>query len=272
MEKNDFVYEKWLEREPLNPKIGKLPDNVELHECAKAFVSNMGRVEALARLPHILISLGISKGHADVLAKAQQKNVNDIHKILRTEAKWLEGVGTDAKHLANQAANSTVPMVRTAHQALVAASVMMSYGALENLMIDLRTIALEARPELASKTSKKLLGRRNLRDLRTTYETMFGKESHDPPHQLSKEFASFYEGLLVLEAVRNLFAHRSGIVDERFVERVETAPALKGLKIGEELFVDFAIARALAGVARDFGVYLVRFVDWWLNTHPHSER
>ena len=148
MEKNDFVYEKWLEREPLNPKIGKLPDKSELHECAKAFISNMGRVEALARLPHILISLGISKGHADVLAKSQKKDLNEIHKILTAELKRLEGVGADAKHLANQAANSTVPMIQTAHQALVATTVMMSYGALENLMIDLRKIALEMQPEL----------------------------------------------------------------------------------------------------------------------------
>ena len=96
---------------------------------------------------------------------------------------------------------------------------------------------------------------------------MFGKDSNDPPHNLSKEFASSYKGLLVLEAVRNLFAHRSGIVDEKFLGRVKTASALAKLHVGQELFVNFEIARALAGVARDFGVYLIRFVDWWLNSH-----
>jgi hypothetical protein len=264
---DDFIYTKWLDREPLNPKIGKLPDNSQLHESAKAFLSNMGRVEALARLPHVLICLGISKGHADVLAKAQSKDITDIHKLLTAQPKWISGIEADAKHLANQAANSTVPMIRTAHQSLVAAIVVMSYAALENLMVDLRGIALALRPELASAVSKKLLNRRNLHDLRTTYEAIFGRESKNPAHQLSKEFASFYGGLLVLEAVRNLFAHRCGIVDKKFLERVKTAPALKNLQVDQELFVNFDIARALAGLARDFGVYLIRFVDWWLNTH-----
>ncbi len=269
MDTSDFVYGKWLNREPLNPTIGKLPNNSHLHDPAKAFLSNMGRVEALARLPHILLSLGISKGHADVLAKAQGKRIDEVSKVLQAQTEWAEGVQSDAKQLASQAANSTVPQIRIANQALIAAIVVTAYGALENLMVELRSVVLQLRPKLAANVPKQLLNRRNLNDLRTTFEKIFGKRSDNPSHELSKEFASHYQALLVLEAVRNLFAHRCGIVDEKFRERVKTAPALQHLKVGDELFVDFGIARALTGTARDFGVYLIRFVDWWLNTHPN---
>ncbi len=262
----DFLYGKWLEKPVLNPKISKMPDNEGLHESANAFLGNMGRVEALARLPYLLVSLGITKGHADLFAKTEGKPAKS-KRFLAAEPKLTEAIAKDAVHLAGQAANSTVPIVRTAHQALVAAIIIISYGTLENLMVDLRAAAEKIRPEILKCVSKSLLTRRNLSDLRKTYEQMFPEDAKRSPHNLSKEFASHYQALLVLEAVRNLFAHRSGIVDQRFLKRVETSSALSKLKVGQELFVNFEIARALAGVARDFGVYLIRFVDWWLNTH-----
>jgi len=272
MTTSDFIYTTWFDTPPLNPKVGEPPDNTELHDPANVFLSNMGRVEALGQLPYALVYLGIAKGHADMLARSQGKDVNEIATILDGQPAWVEGVQSAAKGLAGQAANSSEISVRKGYQALVASILVTSYGSLETLMIDVCTVAIKLRPGRFPKLEKKIangcIGRKNLKELRQQYEQMFPEEAGKAPHGLSSEFASSYQCLLVLEAARQVFAHRCGIVDARFLERMKTSPALGKLKVGEELFFDFKNARAFAGVTRDFGVYLVKFVDWWLNTHP----
>lgn len=271
----DLKYTTWFDTPLLNPKIGKHADNRELHAATNAFLSNMERVELLGQLPCLLVSLGMSQGSAYVLATAQGKEIEDVFQELRAQPEWRADLFEAAKHLASKASNSTSNSYQKGYRALVASTLTTSYGALENLLVDIWNVVVELRPGLRAKLPKELktrpIGRKNLKEFRKIYEQMFPEEEGKPRHGLSQEFVKHYGCLLVLEAVRNLFAHRCGVVDAKFLDLVKTSDALKGLRVGEELFVGFDIARALAGVTRDFGIYLIKFVDWWLSAHPASD-
>ena len=121
MTTKDYIYLKWFDTLPLNPKVGKPADNKELHEPSDAFLSNMGRVEALGKLPFLLVLLGLSKGHADVLAQHQDKSVDDVVRFLQEQPEYINSAVPAAKHLAGQAAGSTEATVQAGYQALVAA-------------------------------------------------------------------------------------------------------------------------------------------------------
>jgi hypothetical protein len=100
---------------------------------------------------------------------------------------------------------------------------------------------------------------KSLTSIRADYERTFGpavKPSIAGPD------------LLLLESTRNLLAHRSGIVDDRFLQAVGSSTLYKGLASGIALPLDGDAAATLTSAAVDCGVALATFVDQWLIDHP----
>jgi len=300
MATKDFLYPRWFAPPILAIKVGNPPVNKALHGPTDAFMSNMVRVISLAELPSLLAALGVTQGHVHVLSQQQGRDASElagslgliqgnVHVLpqhqggdaselgdsLIAKSNYAKGVYEAGKDLAGKTGASTVPFIRQAYKALVAAIVVTTYAAVETLMIDLWTVAVKLRPNLLKQLNKDLAKNgircRDLKEFREVYERTFPEDNIGrQPHGLSKAFAPFYGSLLFLEAARNLYAHRCGVVDGKFLGLLKKLPGMAGvdLKIGGELFVSFAVAKNSAKMAQDFAKYLIEFVDWWLNTHP----
>jgi hypothetical protein len=79
-------------------------------------------------------------------------------------------------------------------------------------------------------------------------------------------FESNYSNLKSLEAIRNLLAHRGGIVDEQFLDEVQPhSPALHALPVGEVIPADGMMVSDYLRVAINASVFLVNFVAEWLD-------
>jgi hypothetical protein len=71
----------------------------------------------------------------------------------------------------------------------------------------------------------------------------------------------------ILECLRNLLVHRSGVVDEQFLERVKNMPVFPPIQAGETLCVNGGMVSALLNVTIKSGDALFRAVDDWLAEH-----
>lgn len=75
--------------------------------------------------------------------------------------------------------------------------------------------------------------------------------------------------LRILELTRNLFAHRAGKIDEKFIREMQSlSHPFGGLKIDEGLRLTGEIVRDLNAVVVSRGTELIKFADEWLTTHP----
>jgi len=73
--------------------------------------------------------------------------------------------------------------------------------------------------------------------------------------------------LFKLEAVRNLFVHKGGIIDSKFVERMGNEPILKE-KIGQSLSVNGEYVAHKANAVSVCSAQLIQAVDRWLLENP----
>ena len=93
-----------------------------------------------------------------------------------------------------------------------------------------------------------------LESIRAAYKIAFAGE-------LEKIFESYNNDLSLLEAVRNLFVHKGGIVDEKFVNRVQNIPRAKGAEIGKAANVNGKFVSQRAESVLNCAIALVNAVD-----------
>ncbi|MBB2753357.1 UNVERIFIED_ORG: hypothetical protein GGI57_004079 [Rhizobium aethiopicum] len=77
-------------------------------------------------------------------------------------------------------------------------------------------------------------------------------------------FNSYDPALSHFEAIRHLFAHRAGRVDERFLRRVKKDAVLSAYQVGDELKINGMLVSQLTDAAVRCAVELHSFVDSWL--------
>lgn len=275
MSEFDFKYLAWLNSPSLCPDKVILDCDALIQMPIEVFIKNQQRLESLARLPSITLALGFVDGQVQVIAKSQNRTPDEV------ADKLIKNIPTDSafkahrEDLASKAANSTVPEVHLAYRSLVASIAILTYGNLENFIVDLLAAFVKLRPNYyknaTASLEKNKIRQKNINSQFSLLDNLFPEEQGKPPHELRKWLKFYKEALLPLEAIRNLYAHRSGIVDKRFQEKVKTSPALSKYNIGDELDLDFQIARAFAGVTQACGLYISKFIVFWLKHHPNDD-
>jgi hypothetical protein len=101
-----------------------------------------------------------------------------------------------------------------------------------------------------------------LKTIRAAYKAAFAGH-------LEPIFEQHHLELFRLEAVRNLFVHKGGIIDGKFVERMGNEPVLRE-KIGQPLSVSGEYVAHKANVASVCSTQLIQAVDKWLLDNPAS--
>jgi hypothetical protein len=99
----------------------------------------------------------------------------------------------------------------------------------------------------------------SLRNTQMEYRRAFGDDADDVFND---------ERLRILELIRNLLAHRGGIVDEQFVRDTRDTKELDQLASGQPLKIDVPMVRKFVGAGVTRAVRVLRYVETWLNEHP----
>jgi hypothetical protein len=203
-----------------------------------------------------------------------KKSVADTHRVT------LEVLRTLSKHAA--------PI--SGLDSFLAAIIVNTWTAFETLSGDLWEAALNCHPEILSDLSRggnderaipigllqkykfdlsnamgTILKERNIRfdkleNIRDNYEWAFGKESTVAESLADKSLDS-------LSSVRNLFVHRAGVVDKRYLNRTKNLPCAPSAAIGTPILLDGESVLNLTRPVMGRGVELLGFVDDWLAEH-----
>jgi len=111
-----------------------------------------------------------------------------------------------------------------------------------------------------------------LMDIKTAYLDAFRlteDKKHRPSEPLVQLFDRFFADLKTLESIRNLLAHRGGVVDNKFLDELRTwSPSLADLPIGQPLSVDGDMVSKFLGSVAEASVCLLNFVADWLAKRP----
>jgi hypothetical protein len=79
-----------------------------------------------------------------------------------------------------------------------------------------------------------------------------------------------FETVQLLEAVRNLFVHRGGIIDKRFLARVKHSKDFEGLLENTPIEVDGETTVKYANASARMGIALLNFVDEQLSSRSEK--
>ncbi|MDB5714295.1 MAG: hypothetical protein JWO15_1692 [Sphingomonadales bacterium] len=94
--------------------------------------------------------------------------------------------------------------------------------------------------------------------IRSAYKTAFSDQNPD------EIFERYHPHIYHLEAVRNLFAHRSGLIDEKFIKRTKNSTILPSPLAGERLKLNGKIVSTYADCCVSCAADIFVFVDRWI--------
>jgi hypothetical protein len=97
--------------------------------------------------------------------------------------------------------------------------------------------------------------------IRAAYKVAFAGE-------LESAFEPYAVELSFLEAVRNLFAHKGGVIDEKFLNRARKRPGFSDAKVGNMIGIGGAIVAQYANTVADCATGLINALDKWLTDNP----
>jgi hypothetical protein len=100
------------------------------------------------------------------------------------------------------------------------------------------------------------------RDVQSVYKAVFGIKAENAFKNAND--------VQVVEAVRNLIAHRAGKMDKEFIERVERRPAFSASKVGDQLELTVASVRPHVDTLIRSSIVLAKFVDECVTSHDRS--
>lgn len=103
----------------------------------------------------------------------------------------------------------------------------------------------------------------SLENIRDAYKAAFAGE-------FESIFDSHNVELFRLETVRNLFVHKGGIIDDKFIKRMGDEPGFKE-KEGHSLSVDGEYVANKANVVSVCSTQLIQAVDKWLSENPSDK-
>ena len=92
--------------------------------------------------------------------------------------------------------------------------------------------------------------------------------------QESKKLTTIFEqnnkDVGALEAIRNLIAHRGGIVDQKFLDLARKYSMDVRAQVGDALNISGEVVEKYSKAAIDLSIALLQFVDGWLHTHTDT--
>lgn len=97
-----------------------------------------------------------------------------------------------------------------------------------------------------------------LKSIRAAYSVAFDGETDaifDHPN---------HSKLPILEVTRNLLAHKGGVVDKKFKDRVSNVPGLAGVEEGVQLFFTGPVVKEHINAASRCAIALLAYVDEWI--------
>ena len=188
--------------------------------------------------------------------------------------------------------HSALPFIKTAVETTLASQIMNAWTTAESLSKDLWVSALNYGPkEWASKIMAGSSMKSRKDQERSVSISSMQRYKYDISNKLgnifrekisfetAKEVISAYEAVFgadvkkhipettsrlvtALEASRNLFAHRGGIVDRVFMGKVSGIECFKDLEFGSQLIIDGKMAGELTWAGIGFSVGLLAMVDF----------
>jgi len=210
--------------------------------------------------------------------------------------RYATGVGISGL---NDILNSTLEENWEAVQATMAAMLMGLWTAFESVMQDSWIVAVNARPvplaqrvvepsaNLETGMQMKQLSMKAIVnvdfDLRGSMGTLLLRQKAVDFQQFktiraaygvafADEFESIFEpyaaDLSFLEAVRNLFAHKGGVIDEKFLNRARKRAEFTEAKLGNVIAIGGQFVAQNANTVADCATALVKAVDKWLIDNP----
>ncbi len=99
--------------------------------------------------------------------------------------------------------------------------------------------------------------------IRAAYKVAFADE-------LESAFEPYAVDLSLLEAVRNLFAHKGGVIDEKFLNRARKRPEFSGAKVGDIIGIGGATVAKNANTVADCATAMIKALDKWLVDNPSN--
>jgi len=185
------------------------------------------------------------------------------------------------------------PYKIVAVEAVLAAIITASYGALETLAEDIWIAALNRHPLLAknfmeANKDKKLdmlatfgdgldlthrMGSMLVKTRKVQFQTFYDfKNAYEQsvPKEIADPLFSDCSGVLLAEKVRHLIAHRGGIVDAKFKQEMGdfSGSGYDEIKVGEQLRFDGPIVALHLESCLDMGRAIILAVDEWSCTAP----
>jgi hypothetical protein len=170
-------------------------------------------------------------------------------------------------------------------EAMLAAMVMGAYAAFETLAADLWVAAVNCHPTLATnwleKNQDKQIPGSVLAGYGFNTSGCMGTVLHDTKKvtfeslfDVKKHYALAFKGavddvfdhiddLRMAEKTRHLFAHRGGLIDQKFKEQMKDYPEYAGATVGERLRLIGPVAGHHVTACARSGVALLKAVDTW---------
>ena len=90
------------------------------------------------------------------------------------------------------------------------------------------------------------------------------------PGELESAFEPYAVELSFLEAIRDLFAHKGGVIDEKFLNRARTRAEFSGAKVGNIIGIGGPIVAEYANTVADCATALINALDKWLAENPEK--
>lgn len=210
----------------------------------------------------------------------------------------LEGIKITGKIILDNLSSLNIPMFDRGLDAILASIIAAAWTAFEATAEDLWTIAVNSypspfaervidwkRPGSSGDGDKQARNERKTIELWVLKKHKFnleikmgdvlktqGKISFDCLEAIDKAYAKIFEGqsasifkkhqkLYIVEAVRNLYAHRAGKVDEKFKARVKNEPLFNTFDTDDVLKLDEAIVKSFVSSIMVCSLDLINFVD-----------
>jgi len=283
-------------------EIGSALTHQEYKEIAESFSASLNRLMSFFELPLQLIywssrvavvkqkaryRCGVSpeddsRDHDPPIKQMFLNVFEEATKAGGNELKFSAGV---LAGLLGDQSGPGIPPAREGVEAVLAAMVMASYAAFETLAADLWVAALNRHTVLAdnwadkkkdkqitmkdmsgygwnlSKSAGTLLRQskrisfESLNDIRQAYSQAF-KGEHDRVFEECPE-------LIIAEKTRHLFAHRGGLMDQKFIEQMKGNPQYASAAAGERLRLTGPIAGSHVAACTGCGISLLKTVDDW---------
>jgi hypothetical protein len=267
--------------EPFAASIDRLTSFFELPLQLIFWSAQMAQVKFIARYQCGVNPLDESRDHEPFVNQRIQEVFDDTtnkQNAVKASALMLGSMLGDLR-------GGGITPAREGIEAMLAAMVMATYAAFETLAADLWIVAVNRHHLLATNWIEKNQDRQLPINVIAGYgfdvSGRMGTLLHDTKKvsfeslfDIKKLYTQTFKGeiddafepvndLLKAEKTRHLFAHRGGLIDQKFKDQMKDHPEYAGAVVGERLRLTGPVTGAHVSACTRSGVALIKAVDRW---------